>query len=233
MILDKSSSMNSVRDATISGLNEQLDSIRKAAEDFDNQEQIVCFVTFSDSVDTDQLWNVKIEDFTNFGDETGDNSYSPNGMTALYDAIGIGINKLRNQISADLADRKANAVVTIFTDGHENVSREFDGSQVRTLTEEIQETGQWTVAFIGAGGDDVFRVAQSMGVTRGNTMAYDAGSAGTARAMTTMSKSLYTRAEAYSQSLDMGIENMADVNQGMDFFAINPDLDDEEDKTNE
>lgn len=235
MILDNSSSMNSVRDATISGLNEQLDSIRKAAEDFDNQEQIVCFVTFDTEVNTTQLWNEKIEDVKNFTRTT----YNPDGWTALYDAIGMGVNKLRNQISEELAERKANAVVTIFTDGDENHSREFkSASEVRTLTEEIQETGQWTVAFIGCGDEDVYRVAQSMGVARGNTMSYNAGVAGTARAMTSMSKSLYTRAEAYSQSLDMGITDMTKVNQEMDFFAINPDLDDnppaiEDTKTNE
>lgn len=231
MMLDRSSSMNSVRDATISGLNEQLASIRKAAEDFDDQEQVVCFVTFSDVVDTDQLWNKKIEDIEDFTRDT----YNPDGWTALYDAIGMGVNKLRNQIASDLAERKANVVVTIFTDGNENHSREFkSASEVRTLTEEIQETGQWTVAFIGCG-DNVFSIAQSMGVSRGNTMSYSAGIAGTSEAMTSMSNARYMRAASYSESIAKGSLDMSDVNQKMDFFAINPDLDDDppEVETNE
>jgi Mg-chelatase subunit ChlD len=233
MILDKSSSMNYVRAATISGLNEQLASIRKASEDFDDQEQVVCFVTFSEEVDTTQLWNEKISDVEDFTTET----YRPDGWTALYDAIGMGVNKLRNQIADDLAERKANVVVTIFTDGHENKSKEFQtAAEVRTLTEEIQETGQWTVAFIGCG-DDVFDVAQSMGVQRGNTMSYSAGIEGTTRAMTSMSQALYSRAEKYSDSISKGISCEA-VNLEADFFAFNPDLDDnppavEDTKTNE
>lgn len=231
MILDRSSSMNSVRDATISGLNEQLDSIRKAAGDFDDQEQVVCFVTFSNNVDTEQLWDKKIGDIDKFDR----NSYSPSGMTALYDAIGMGINKLRNQITEDLADRKANVVVTIFTDGHENMSQEFkDKTIVKALVEEIQETGQWTVAFIGCG-DDVFDVAQSIGVARGNTMSYDAGEEGTTEAFTSMSNARYLRTQNYSKSISRGVSCEA-VNLEADFFAFNPDLNEsppEVEKTNE
>jgi len=223
MILDRSSSMNSVRDVTISGLNEQLESIRKAATDFEDQEQVVCFVTFASDVDMDQIWDVGIDDIEDFTMRT----YSPNGMTALYDAIGMGINKLRNQIADDLAERKANVVVTIFTDGQENQSQEFTTAlEVRTLTEEIQETGQWTVAFIGAGGEDVFSVAQSMGVNRGNTMAYDLGPEGTTRAMTSMSNALYMRAQNYSKSISEGVTDMSVVNNEVDFFD-NIDLDDD------
>lgn len=235
MILDRSSSMNSVRDATISGLNEQLDSIKKAAEDFDDQEQIVCFVTFASDVDTDLIWDKSIADVKKFDYDT----YIPNGMTALYDAIGMGVNKLRNQIASELADRKANVVVTVFTDGHENQSQEFQtANEVRTLTEEIQDTGQWTVAFIGCGGDEVFSVAQSMGISRSNTMAYSSGVEGTTEAFTSMSNARYMRASSYSKSLDMGIEDMSAVNKDMGFFD-NIDLNDnapvvvEDTKTNE
>ncbi len=234
MILDKSSSMNSVRDATISGLNEQLDSIRKASEDFDDQEQVVCFVTFSNNVEMEQIWDAEISDVKNFDG----NSYRPDGMTALYDAIGMGVNKLRNQIQTDLAERKANVVVTIFTDGCENMSQEFkEASQVKELVEGIQETGQWTVAFIGCGDEDVYRVAASMGVARGNTMSYNAGVEGTRDAMTSMSNARYLRTQSYSESISKGVSCEV-VNQEADFFALNIDLDDdppvvENEKTNE
>jgi Mg-chelatase subunit ChlD len=223
MILDRSSSMNSVRDATISGLNEQLESIRKAAEDFDDQEQIVCFVTFSNEVDTTQIWNQKIEDIEDFNRDT----YSPDGMTALYDAIGMGVNKLRSQVENELANRQANVVITVFTDGQENMSREFtNASEVRELVEGIQETGQWTVAFIGCGGEEVFSVAQSMGIARGNTMSYDAGAEGTTRAFASMSNARYARTMMYSQSLNEESVTAKDINKKADFFA-NIDLDDD------
>lgn len=222
MILDKSTSMNFVRDVTISGLNEQLGSIRQAEEDFNDQEQILCFVTFSNDVEMTQVWNKSISEIDDF--ERAD--FSPNGMTALYDAIGMGINKLRNQIEDELAERKANVVVTIFTDGQENVSSEFkDPSTVRTLVEEVQNSGQWTVAFVGVGQEDVFTVAQSIGVSRGNTMAVRAGLDGAADAFRSMSNARYARTECYSKSISEGVKT-ASFNQGENFFA-NIDLDDD------
>ena len=222
MILDKSGSMNSVRDATISGLNEQLDSIKQASEDFDNQEQIVCFVTFNSDVDTEQVWNEKIEDVDNFTRE----SYVPCSLTSLHDAIGMGINKLRNEIQDELSNRQANVVVTIFTDGQENTSKEFSGSDVRDLVNEVQDSGQWTVAFVGCGGEEVFNVAQSLGVSRGNTMSYSSGEAGTSEAFTTMSHARYSRSMMYSSSLDEGVKDMTEVNDHG--FFDNIDLDDDE-----
>ncbi len=214
MILDRSTSMNSVRAVTISGLNEQLASIKKAEEDFDDQEQVVCFVTFSDNVEMEQIWDAKISDIEDFDSS----SYNPSGMTALYDAIGMGINKLRNQIQSDLEERKANVVVTIFTDGNENMSKEFrEPSQVKELVDEIQETGQWTVAFIGCG-DDVFDVAESIGISRGNTMAYDEGTEGTTRAFASMSEARYGRSQLYSQSISVG-KSTEEVNNNVNFFG--------------
>ena len=219
MILDRSSSMNTVRDATISGLNEQLESIRKAQEDFDDQDQIVCFVTFSDQVDSTQIWDEKISDIENFNRET----YSPDGWTALFDAVGMGVHKLRDQISEELSERKANVVVTIFTDGDENSSKEFTGTQIRELVDGVQETGQWTVAFVGCG-NEVFEVAQSLGVHSGNTMSYDAGVEGTTQAFATMSSARYARTQHYSESITKGLDTQ-EINDGVDFFA-NIDLDD-------
>lgn len=221
MILDRSTSMNSVRAVTISGLNEQLASIKKAEEDFDDQEQVVCFVAFSDEVEMEQIWNEKIADIEDF-DNT---SYNPDGWTALYDAIGMGVNKLRNQIQEELTERKANVVVTIFTDGNENMSKEFkEPQQIKELVDEIQETGQWTVAFIGCG-DYVFDVAESIGILRGNTMSYDAGREGTTRAFTSMSQARYGRSQLYSQSLSVG-KSTEEVNNNINFFE-HIDLDDD------
>ena len=226
MILDRSSSMMKVRDATISGINEQLDSIRKAAKDFQDQEQIVCFVTFSDQVDSTQIWNESIENVNNFTKDT----YCPRGFTALHDAIGMGINKIKEQVANELAKRQANIVITVFTDGYENSSREFvNATEVKELVSSIQETGQWTVAFIGCGGDEVFSVAQSMGISRGNTMSYDAGVKGTTQAFSTMSNARYDRASMYSQALNNNCDTKK-INKKTDFFA-NIDLDDSEMQT--
>ena len=62
MILDKSGSMQSVKEVTISGLNEQLQSIKTSQEEHDDQEQIACFVTFNGNVECETLWSSQIND---------------------------------------------------------------------------------------------------------------------------------------------------------------------------
>ncbi|MCD6435560.1 MAG: VWA domain-containing protein [Clostridiales bacterium] len=212
-IIDKSSSMSGVRDVTISGMNEQLDSIRKSQEDFDNQEQIGCLVLFSNSVDLTDIWNKPIKEIENFNEDT----YVPNGMTALHEAIGRGISKLKNEITQELSDRTANVIVNIFTDGQENASsHEWKGTPAREIVEEVKETGLWTVAFIGCG-ENVFNVAQSLGISQGDTMSYQPGSVGTQTAFTKMATSRGLRSQCYSEAIADGLDTKQ-VNLGCNFF---------------
>jgi uncharacterized protein YegL len=201
IVLDKSSSMSCVRDVTIEGLNEQLQSIRKSQEDFPEQEQILCFATFSNNVDCDLRWNKPISEVDDFTTE----DYSPQGMTALHDAVGVGITKLREEIKDALANRSATVMVSIFTDGQENCSKEFNRQQSKALVGEVKEGGMWTVSFIGCG-NDVFDVAEGYGIGRGDTLSYTAGAAGTQRAFMSMSKSRSVRNAAYSQTFSKGLE---------------------------
>ena len=84
--MDESGSMSSLRDATLSGVNETINSIRGAQNEFvDTQEHFLTLVTFdsnrcSEPVRT--LYNRKpiaeVEDFKN---------YNPSGCTPLYGAV--------------------------------------------------------------------------------------------------------------------------------------------------
>jgi len=232
MIIDKSGSMDLVKDVTISGLNENLQSIRKAQEDFDDQEQVTCLVTFSGggwssgggfersngTIDHTSCWKKmtgEIEDFTK-------ENYIPDGGTPLLDAVGSSISKLREEIKDELLERKATVVVTIFTDGQENTSKEYSQQQIKDLITEVKETGQWTIAFAGCG-DNVFEVAESMNIGRGSTMAYTAGSVGTQHAFRSMAQARYTRSEQYSNTLSEG-QDVAEVNQVDNMFQ-NLDID--------
>ena len=219
MIIDKSGSMENVRDVTISGLNENLQSIRKAQEDFEDQEQIACMVTFNggvwepgEQVDHISCWKKatgEVQDFTR-------DNYAPLGGTPLLDAVGISISKLREEIKDELLERKATVVVTIFTDGQENTSREYSQQQIKDLITEIKETGQWTVAFAGCG-DNVFEVAASMNIGRGSTMAYAAGSIGTQHAFRSMATGRYDKSMKYSAAMAEG-EDVVNENLKDDLF---------------
>lgn len=218
MIIDRSGSMDTVKAETISGLNEQLHSIRKAQEEHDEQEQKVCLVVFSSTVDHSEMWNMNIDDVEDFTEET----YVPDGMTALLDAVGMGVSKLREEIKDKLAEKKANIIMTIFTDGMENNSKEYNGQQILSLIKEIKETGYWAVSFAGCS-DDVFEVAKSMGIAEGDTLHYAAGSVGTQHAFARMAQSRTNYTNSYSMSIAQGLDTAA-VNKAENFFENTTNL---------
>lgn len=221
IVLDKSGSMAGVRGVTISGLNEQLQSARQSQQDFQDQEQIICFVTFNDNVDHTFRWKVSINDVADFVEE----DYVPAGRTALNDAICIGINKLRDEIKDELSDRKANVMVTILTDGYENASKQFNRSQAKELVEEVKTTGQWTISFMGCG-NDVFDTASNYGIAHANTMSYSSGAEGTTEAFTNMAQSRSLRNAAYSQVYNSNMTQeekakaICSLNCGAAFFDL-------------
>ncbi|KKM77804.1 hypothetical protein LCGC14_1366180, partial [marine sediment metagenome] len=211
--VDKSGSMRGKEEATISGINEQIESTRKAKEDFENQEQIVCLVKFGQTIEHDEFWNKEI---SSINDLNNDNYQPDDPSTKLLDAVGISVNKLRNEIKSELEERKANVILSIFTDGLENDSKEYNHSQIKDLIGEIKETGQWTVTFLGCS-DNVFEVAESMGISRGDTLSYANTSKGTQSAFSSMAKGRYARSAMYSANLEEGI-GMAKVNLNANFF---------------
>ena len=91
--------------------------------------------------------------------------YSPSGCTALYDAIGASIMKTRAHLSKLGADRPADVIVVILTDGMENASREWSPEQVFELITESEAAGCQFI-FLGAN-QDSWEVSQRMGIRRG------------------------------------------------------------------
>lgn len=96
--------------------------------------------------------------------------YCPSCSTALYDAMGISLNELRRKVTDE--DR---VLVTIVTDGYENASKEYNGSAIKALVDELKDKG-WVFAYIGAN-HDVEKVASTISIT--NTMTFHTTSAGT------------------------------------------------------
>ncbi len=142
MILDESGSMDSIKKATIQGFNEVVQNIKGIQQKFPEQQHYISLVTFN---------GLGIKTILDKQPVTGlnllnANSYKPDSMTPLYDAIGTSVLKLKNDISAV---NNATVLVTIITDGMENDSSEFKGPQIKQLIENQQAAG-WTFTYIGA-----------------------------------------------------------------------------------
>jgi len=192
LIVDSSSSMTSLTDTTISGVNEQIDSIKQLEKEFPDQEYVMDFIHFNSNVTvayTDKKASL-LEHINN-------DSYKCFGMTALLDAMGKGIQDLNSRIQKEIESGDASAVVVIITDGEENSSHTFDGKKIKSIIEELQNTGRWTFTFVGANIDSI-TTAQNYGINLKNVMSFSADSSSNTRVYGAMSKSMKVRAAGMS-----------------------------------
>lgn len=148
LIVDESGSMSHLRQSTLSGINETLNTIRSAQKEFaDTQEHYVTLVTFDSGGNRHDVRTIiDCEPIGNVGEF---NDYQPNGCTPLYDAMGNSIVQLQSKMKGD---PKATALVTVLTDGLENSSREWDAKAVRQLIERLTEEG-WSFSYMGSAHD--------------------------------------------------------------------------------
>ncbi|WP_221406970.1 hypothetical protein [Epilithonimonas bovis] len=70
--------------------------------------------------------------------------------------------------------KDSNVLVTIFTDGEENASREYTGNQVKTMIENLKNEN-WTFTYIGTD-HDVEKIAINLSIT--NTLSFEKNSEG-------------------------------------------------------
>ena len=165
IIIDESGSMQSIKKAAIDSVNETIQTIRSAEQKHPEQEHYVSLVSFNDDVKT--IYDcVEVEQVKEINDET----YQPSCCTALYDAMGISLSKLRKRVAE--SDK---VLVTVVTDGYENSSKEYSGKAIKILVDELKAKG-WVFAYIGAN-QDVEAVAATISIT--NVIQFEASAMGT------------------------------------------------------
>lgn len=197
LIVDASSSMSPLTKSTISGVNEQIDSIKQLEKEHPDQKYNMSFLHFNNVVTveyTDRM-STALEHIT-------ESNYKCNGMTALLDAIGVGVRNLNDKIGHKITSGEASAVVVIITDGEENSSREFDGNKIKSMIEELQSTGRWTFTFVGANIDSI-STAKNYGIDLKNVMQFSSDELSNQKVYKSMSKSFKVRAVA----MDSGTYN--------------------------
>ena len=172
-VLDKSGSMSTIRQATISGFNEFLGD--QQHEGGSARMTLTLFDTrFRTVVSAEPL-----EQVTPLDSDT----YEPSGMTALYDAIAHTM-----KITDDyVAEHKPDQVLfVIMTDGQENSSREFDRGRILMMIEDRQNGPHYEFIYLGAN-QDAYEVGQSIGVHRDKSLTYQASPEEARRTMTRVS----------------------------------------------
>ena len=162
VILDESGSMASIKSLIINGFNELVQTVKGIEEQFPDQEHLISMVSFN-------ALNNKILHFidsVNKLDAINDSTYNPASMTPLFDAMGFSISKLKQYLEGK---ENYSVLVTILTDGEENASKEYTGSAIKNLVDELKQQN-WTFTYIGAD-HDVEKMAAKMNIH--NSMSFD------------------------------------------------------------
>lgn len=179
-ILDKSGSMSSCLDATISGYNEYIGTLKadkKSSYDFS--------LTLFDNFVEARHSSIEIGVVPELNRE----SYVPNGGTALYDAVIRTVNEVENKAGKD------KVLCIIMTDGGENASHEYNQKDLFDKVQKLEKTGNWTFVFLGAN-QDSWATAQKFGFAPANVANYNASVVGTANAF----RSVASNTVAYAAS---------------------------------
>jgi hypothetical protein len=176
LILDESGSMCSIEHATVSGLNETIQSIKHAQELYPEQKHFVSLMSFNSEGQKYHYDRTPVSEISLFDGK----DYQPSSCTPLYDAIGSGIARLRRFVEDD-----DQVLVTIITDGLENASSEYDFKAVTSLMDKMKSMG-WMITYIGAN-QDAIKTAHDLHIDNG--LEYDATPEGVMAMMATERKS--------------------------------------------
>lgn len=185
-VLDETGSMSVCLDATISGFNEYVTGLKARSE------KILFTLTQWDSNRFNVVYNSEpIKNVKKLTYET----YRPGQSTPLYDAIAKTIRAVEAK-----GEKKGRSVLcVIMTDGEENASREWTLDKLRNLIKQ-KEKDHWTFVYLGAN-QDAWKVGQTFGMSRGNTMSYDTDVTGGAMA------NLSVNTVAYCSNVSRGIKS--------------------------
>lgn len=169
IILDRSGSMESVKQDTIGGFNSFLSEQQKV-----EGEAALSLVQF------DVQYDVVYEDKDiNSADRLTERTFQPRGSTALFDAIGRTVNSVGQRLAAlPEAERPDKVLLVIMTDGFENASREFTAAKISEMIGHQRNVYKWEFMFIGANQDAVLS-AQEIGIPAAASLTYAANEEGT------------------------------------------------------
>jgi uncharacterized protein YegL len=155
-ILDRSSSMESMRAEAIGGFNAFL------KEQQDNEGEANLSVILFDHEYSPLVCGVPIAEMQPLTEK----DYEPRGMTALLDAIGRTIDDLGKRLDAmPKAERPGDVILVVLTDGLENASNDYSRDKVSKMIQHQQTTYDWQFLFLGANFDSV-QEAQDLGIQK-------------------------------------------------------------------
>ena len=159
-LLDRSGSMDPVRNDVVVGFNGFVSKLRPQPGDCQ-----MTLVLFDELRPFDVVFSARpIIDIP----DLKHSDYRPDGGTPFYDALGTLIVRANSRIANRIAQRELaeDQLVVILTDGEENASLSYNQRKVGNLIRDRQDEG-WTFVFLGAN-QDSYAEGAKIGLTGGN-----------------------------------------------------------------
>ena len=168
-IMDRSGSMGGLESDTIGGYNSMLNKQTKE----EKGEVYVTTVLFDDQYELlhDRISISKVKPIT-------DKDYYVRGSTALLDAIGKTVAKVKAEQNKLGKEKSKKVLFIIITDGMENASKEYSVTAVKNLIETQKKKDKWEFLFLGAN-IDAIGTAESFGIESSKAANYRSDSQGT------------------------------------------------------
>lgn len=169
-IIDRSGSMSGMEQMAVNGFNDHLKTIKNLKIEFPEQEFLCSLTTFNHEVNSvvacqsiDKISPIEL------------GQYTPDGTTALLDAIGGNIHEVKEKYQSIIDKNEMTVVYVIITDGHENASRFFSYHDISRKISELEETNKWTFTFLGAD-FDAFQTSKMLNIKQENVMNFQKSS---------------------------------------------------------
>ncbi|MBN2358052.1 MAG: VWA domain-containing protein [Deltaproteobacteria bacterium] len=149
-IIDRSGSMEAIRDDAIGGFNVFLDAQQQLPG-----EAWLTLVLFDDRYDV-VIDHVALDQVARLDRVT----FVPRGSTALLDAMGRTIDQVGTRLAATAEDdRPSKVIVVVLTDGKENASRNYSQHDVFDRVAHQREQYGWDFIFLAANQDAIASAA--------------------------------------------------------------------------
>lgn len=161
-LLDRSGSMSAIAEYVVQGFDQFIAEQRE-----ETGEAIMTLVQF----DGEDPHDVLIDAQPLGGVRSIAGRFVPRGMTPLYDAIALLLNRAEAHLKVSGGD-PADQLVVIMTDGLENACRSWTPAAIFDRIAELRKAG-WTFVFLGAN-QDSYATGSAIGLVEGNTSNFTA-----------------------------------------------------------
>jgi uncharacterized protein YegL len=166
LVLDRSGSMNSCWQEATQVINRQIKDLNRIQSENPDTAIIFSLCAFNQALRfSEELMNVETVkiDWT---------TIYPDGMTALFDAVGKSIEFVKEKAGEGLNENDSDVVMLVLTDGHENASKTHSGMDVKEMIQACERTEKWNFLFLGAG-LDVSEVTRDLDRGKRNSMSFE------------------------------------------------------------